>query len=153
MARQVKKWEDAVAAKVDVPLAVSKRALNKEQVKALIERVLREETHSDFAWMNLGSIRDTLPQGQLLDRHIWNIMPFDNEVVVGTFRGKDLPAKLTKGHTIDPERECTLAVSDYTAANQGTDENLGTTGLRFPRDAGPLRDMLIDWFRRQKVVE
>ena len=153
MARQVKKWEDAVAAKVDRPLAVSKRALNKEQVKALIERALREETHSDFAWMNLGSIRDTLPQGQLLDRHIWNIMPFDNEVVVGTFLGKDLLAKLTKGQTIDPEREYTLAVSDYTAANQGTDENLGTSGLRFPRDAGPLRDMLIDWFRKQKVVE
>ena len=153
IARQVKKWEDAVAAKVDRPLAVSKRALNKEQVKALLQRALREETHSDFAWMNLGSIRDTLPQGQLLDRHIWNIMPFDNEVVVGTFRGKDLPAKLTKGHTIDPEREYTLAVSDYTAANQGTDENLGTSGLRFPRDAGPLRDMLIDWFRKQKVVE
>ena len=153
MAREVKKWEDAVAVKVDRPLAVSKHAFNKEQLKALIERALREATHSDFAWMNEGSIRDTLPQGQLLERHIWNIMPFDNEVVVGTFRGKDLPPKVTEGRKIDPEREYTLAVSDYTAANQGTDENLGTTGLRFPRDAGPLRNMLIAWFRNQRVIE
>ncbi len=153
MAREVATWEAAVATQVDRPLGVSKRALNKDQLKALIERALREETHADFAWMNLGSIRDILPQGQLLERHIWNIMPFDNEVVVGTFRGRDLPPKVAGGRKLDPDREYTLAVSDYTAANQGTDENLGTSGLQFPRDAGPLRGMLIDWFRKQKVVE
>ena len=34
----------------------------------------------------------------------------------------------------------TLAVSDFTAANQGTSENLRTTGLAFPGDAGLLRE-------------
>ncbi|MGC9948044.1 MAG: bifunctional UDP-sugar hydrolase/5'-nucleotidase [Bryobacteraceae bacterium] len=153
MAEQVKLWEDKVAAQVDRPLAISTRAFNKAEVKGLIERALREETHSDFAWMNMGGIRDTLPQGQLLDRQIWNIMPFDNDVLIGTFKGRDLPAVVVGGKTIDPDRDYTLAVSDYTAANQGTQENLRTTGLRFPDDAGRMRDILLDWFRKKKVIE
>jgi 5'-nucleotidase/UDP-sugar diphosphatase len=153
MARQVKHWEDEVSAQVDKPLAVSKHAFTQREVKRLIEQALREETHSDFAWMNAGGVRDTLPQGQLLDRNIWNIMPFDNEVVIGTFKGRDLPKVVVGDKTIDPDRDYTLAVSDYTAANQETGENLRTSGLQFPRNAGPLRDLLLDWVRRKKVID
>jgi 2',3'-cyclic-nucleotide 2'-phosphodiesterase (5'-nucleotidase family) len=138
---------------VDRPLATSAHALDKKQVKALIEKALCEETHSDFAWMNSGGVRDVLPKGQLLERHIWDIMPFDNDVVIGSFKGKDLPAKVVGSRKVDPEREYTLAVSDYTAANQQTEENLGTTGLQFPRDVGRMRDLLIDWFRKKKIIE
>jgi len=153
MAQDVRKWEDAVAAQVDRPLATSERAFNKEQVKALIETALRDETHSDFAWMNLEGVRDSLPKGQLLERNIWNVMPFDDDVVIGTFPGKDLPPRVTGGRRIDPGRTYTLAVSDYTAANQETSENLGTTGLQFPRNVGLLRDLLIDWCRKKKVID
>ena len=118
-----------------------------------IEQALREETNSDFAWMNSGGVRDTLPQGQLLDRHIWDIMPFDNEVLIGTFKGRDLPKVVVGDKKIDPEKEYTLAVSDYTAANQGTSENLRTTGLLFPKHAGLMRDLLLDWFRKKKVID
>ncbi len=153
MARQVKHWEDAVTAQVDKPLAVSKRAFSKSEVKRLIEQALRDETHSDFAWMNSGGVRDALPQGQLLDRNIWNIMPFDNEVVIGTFKGRDLPKVVVGDKAIDPDRDYTLAVSDYTAANQETSENLRTSGLKFPKNAGMMRDLLLDWFRKKKVIE
>jgi hypothetical protein len=44
-------------------------------------------------------------------------------------------------------------VSDFTAANQATRENLRTTGLKFPNEVGLLRDMLLDWFRKKKVIE
>jgi 5'-nucleotidase/UDP-sugar diphosphatase len=153
MARQVKHWEDQVTARVDRPLAISKRALNKYEVKRLIELALREETHSDFAWMNSGGVRDTLPQGQLLDRNVWNIMPFDNEVLIGTFKGRDLPKVVVGDKKVDPDGDYTLAVSDYTAANQETGENLRTSGLQFPKDAGVMRDLLLDWFRQKKVID
>ena len=153
VAREVQVWEDKVSAEVDRPLAVAARAFDKTEVKRIIERAMRDETHSDFAWMNSGGIRATLPQGQLLDRHIWNIMPFDNDVVIGTFKGRDLPKVVAGDRKIDPERDYTLAVSDYTAANQQTAENLQTTGLAFPRDAGLLRNILLDWFRKQKVID
>jgi len=93
-----------------------------------------------------------LPQAQLLERHIWNIMPFD-DVVVGTFKGKDLPSVVVGGRQVDPDREYTLAVSDFTAANQGTAANLRTIGLKFPNDVGAMRDLILDWFRKKKVIE
>ena len=89
----------------------------------------------------------------LLVRHIWDIMPFDNEVVVGTFPGGDLPAVVLAGRKVDPDRDYTLAVSDFTAANQGAEDSLGTAGLKFPHEVGLMRDMLIDWFRKTKVIE
>jgi 2',3'-cyclic-nucleotide 2'-phosphodiesterase (5'-nucleotidase family) len=154
VAAQVKHWEDEVTARVDQPLAVSRRAFTKVETKALIERAMREETGADFAWMNLGGVRDLIPQGRLLVRNIWDMMPFDNVVVVGTFKGRDLPAVvIPRDRQIDPGRDYTLAVSDFTAANQGTPENLRTTGLKFPNELGLLRDILIDWFQKKQVIE
>jgi len=153
VAREVKIWEDQVSARVDQPLAMSRRKFTKPEVKQLLERALRDETGADFAFMNLGGVRDTLPEGQLLIRHIWDIMPFDNRVVVGTFKGRDLPPVVLGDRKVDPDREYTLAVSDFTAANQDTHENLRTTGLKFPNDVGLMRDLLIDWFQKKKVIE
>ncbi|HTX39183.1 MAG TPA: bifunctional UDP-sugar hydrolase/5'-nucleotidase [Bryobacteraceae bacterium] len=153
VAAQVQHWESEVTARVDRPLAFSKHAFTKVETKHLIEQALRDETGADFSWMNLGGVRDLVPQGQLLERNIWNIMPFDNTVVVGTFKGKDLPKVVVGDRQIDPNREYTLAVSDYTAANQGTRENLQTTGLQFPHEVGLMRDLLIDWFRKKKIIE
>jgi len=153
VAAVVSKWEGEVSARVDRPLAVSKRPFSAHEVKILIEQALREETGADFAFMNEGSVRDSLPQGQLLERHIWNIMPFDNALVMGTFRGRELPPAVLGGRTVEPEREYTLVVSDYTAANQSTGENLRSTGLKFPHQIAQVRDLLIDWFRKKKVIE
>ena len=153
VAKLVKKWEDEVTHRVDQPLAVSVKAFTRPEVKRIIERAVCEQTGSDFAFMNQGGVRDVLPQGQLLVRHIWNVMPFDNIIVVGRFKGKDLPTVVLGDRTVDPEREYTLAVSDFTAANQGTPENLRKTGLVFDQQLGLMRDILIDWFRKKKVVE
>jgi 5'-nucleotidase/UDP-sugar diphosphatase len=153
VAREVKHWEDEVAARVDQPLAVSKKQFTKVEVKRLIERAMRDESGADFAFMNLGGVRDIVPRGELKVRNIWDIMPFDNTVVVGTFKGRELPPVVVGDRQVDPDREYTLAVSDFTAANQATAENLRTTGLKFPHQVGLLRDLLVDWFRKKKVIE
>ena len=148
----VKRWEDDVTARVDRPLAVSRKNFTKAEVKALMELAMREQTGSDFAYMNSGGVRDVIPEGQVLERHIWNIMPFDNLVVVGKFKGKDLPPRVLNGRTVEPGRDYTLAVTDFTAANQGAPSELGVTGLKFGDDVGLLRDLLIDWCRKKKTL-
>ena len=153
VAAAVKHWEDEVSARVDQPLAVSSRAFDKREVKGMIEQAMRTQTGADFAFMNLGGVRDSVPKGRLLVRNIWNIMPFDNRVVVGRFKGRDLPSVVLGGKQVEPNRYYTLAVTDFTAANQATAENLRTTGLPFPRDAGLLRDVLLDWFRKKKTID
>ena len=153
VAALVDNWEAQVKAVVDRPLAISTRAFTPREIKTLMEKALREETGADFVFINAGGVRDILPKGQLLERNVWNIMPFDNLLVMGTFKGKDLPAVVLDGRKVDPNHEYTLAVSDFTAANQSTDENLRTTGLEFPHQIGMVRDLLIDWFRKKKVIE
>ncbi|HMD70818.1 MAG TPA: bifunctional UDP-sugar hydrolase/5'-nucleotidase [Bryobacteraceae bacterium] len=153
VAREVNRWEAQVSAQVDRPLAVARRAFTRAELKALIEQAMREASGADFAFMNLGGVRDTLPRGQLLERHIWDIMPFDNLLVEGTFKGRDLPAVVVGSRKVDPGREYTLVVTDFTAANQATAENLRTTGLVFPKEVGVVRDILIDWFRAKKTIE
>jgi 5'-nucleotidase / UDP-sugar diphosphatase len=153
VATQVERWEGEVRQRVDQPLAVAARSFNKAQVRDLMEQAMRDETGADFAFVNLGSVRDTLPAGQLLVRHIWNVMPFDNRVVFGKFKGRDLPPAAISGRRVEPEREYTLAVSDFTAANQGAQEQLQSKGLVFNGDGGLFRDLLVDWFRKKKMIE
>jgi 2',3'-cyclic-nucleotide 2'-phosphodiesterase (5'-nucleotidase family) len=153
VAREVKRWEDEVAARVDQPLAVSKRQFTKLEVKRLIEQAMRDQTGANFAFMNLGGVRDLVPKGQLKVRNIWDIMPFDNMVVVGTFKGRELPKVVVGDRQVEPDREYTLAVSDFTAANQGGADSLRATGLQFPNQVGLLRDLLVDWFRKKQVIE
>ena len=114
---------------------------------------MREQTGADFAWVGIGSVRDSLPQGQLLVRHIWNVMPFDNRIVFGKVKGRDLPAVVAGNRRVELDREYTLAVTDFTAANQSAPEELQTTGLVFTGEGGLLRDLLVDWFRKKKVIE
>jgi 2',3'-cyclic-nucleotide 2'-phosphodiesterase (5'-nucleotidase family) len=153
VAAQVKRLEDDVTARVDEPLATARHAFDKRQLKAVMEQAMRDETGADFAFMNAGGVRDVLPAGALLVRHIWNIMPFDNLVVIAHVKGRDLPRVVLGDRKVEPDREYTLAVSDFTAQNQSAPSQLGTTGLVFGDDVGLLRDMLVDWFRKKKVVE
>ena len=153
MAATVAEWEAKVSKIVDVPIGEARRKIAGPDLQRLIERAMVEETGADFAFMNQGGVRDILPQGRLLARNIWNVMPFDNLVVIGRFPGAKLPAVVLDGRTVDPRREYTLAVSDFTAANQSARGELGTTGLVFSQKGPLLRDLLIDWVKKHKVLE
>jgi 2',3'-cyclic-nucleotide 2'-phosphodiesterase (5'-nucleotidase family) len=153
VARDVAHWEAKVSKLVDVPIGEAKRRLEKKDLQALVERAMREQTGSDFAWVNLGNIRDVVPVGRVLARAIWNILPFDNAVVIGKFKGSQLPLKVREGHAIDPDREYSLATTDFTAANQASVDQLGVSGLDFPKTAAMQRDMVIDWIKKQKVLD
>ena len=83
---------------------------------------------------------------------MWNILPFDNYIVMGKFKGSELPPAITKRYPVEPDREYSVATSDFTAANQADKDQLSATGMRFPR-TGPLqRDAFIDWIKKKKVV-
>jgi 5'-nucleotidase / UDP-sugar diphosphatase len=153
VAALVAQWEDKVSQIVDVPVGESRRQIAGPELKRLIERAMKQETGADFAFMNQGGVRDILPKGRLLARQIWNIMPFDNIVEVGRFPGSQIPPVVLDGRTVDPHRQYTLAVTDFTAANEDGPGELHTAGLLFPRKGPLLRDLLIDWVRKQKVIE
>lgn len=148
LSARVRQWEDKVSAIVDKPLGYSDRAYTSRDLKPILEDALREGTGADFAFMNTGGIRDGLPQGPLLLRNAWNIMPFDDEIVWGEFPGRDLPARVTAGHTIDPDKIYRFATTDFIAVNQAAPANLASNGLKFPHNGGLVRDALIAYLRK-----
>jgi 5'-nucleotidase/UDP-sugar diphosphatase len=149
--REVAKWESKVSHIVDVPIGEAKRALSKEDLAPMIEQAMAEAAGADFGFVNAGEIRTTIPAGRLLARKIWEVIPFDNGIVTGRFRGSELPAKITARHPVDPGREYRVVVSTFNADNQAT--ALGGTGLKFS-EAGPLqRDALLNWVKKKKVLE
>jgi 2',3'-cyclic-nucleotide 2'-phosphodiesterase (5'-nucleotidase family) len=152
VAALVAKWEAEVAKIVDVPIGEAAKAFSRPEVRALMERAMAEMTGSQFAFINAGGVRDALPKGRLMARHVWNVMPFDNKVVVGTFKGRQLPPAVTRGRPVDPDRDYRFATSDFNAANQNAPGGFGTTGLVFPEEGGLLRDLFIDWIKKQQVL-
>ena len=153
VAREVARWEGKVTAMMDVPIGEAKRTIRRNEMKTLIEKVLCEMTGADLAFTGLGGVRDELPAGAILVRHIWNIFPFDNKVVVGKFRGSELPAPVTQGRKVDPAKIYTVATNEFAAANQSSPRELNTSGLSFPAEGPLVRDLLIDWVKRKKVIE
>ena len=154
VAREVAKWESKVSKLVDLPIGEStvRMERNNAELRKMVERAMAEQTGSDIAWINTGNLRDTLPKGQILIRNIWNLLPFDNYIVMGKFKGSELPPAITRRYPVEPDREYTVATSDFTATNQSAKEQLDASGLRFPR-TGPLqRDAVIEWIKKKKVV-
>lgn len=132
----------------------------------------------DAAVINIGGIRTNIGQGDILLRHIYEVMPFENELVLVKMTGAQLQGmfdyyletqknnpvsnmvietesrKLSRtligGNTINPTQTYYIATSDYLA--------LGGDNMKF-FNAGEmittgvkLRDMYIDKFRQNSEI-
>jgi 2',3'-cyclic-nucleotide 2'-phosphodiesterase (5'-nucleotidase family) len=152
--RQVKIWEAKVTRMVDIPIGESTRSMSRTDpdLRRMVERAMAEQVGADIAWVNKGNVREGLPQGRIMARDIWNMLPFDNYIVTGKFRGSQLPEAITDRYPVQPDREYVVAITDFEAGNQAAANELNTTGLVFPK-TGPLqRDAVIAWIRKNKTV-
>lgn len=133
----------------------------------------------DMAVVNIGGMRCSWGAGDITFKHVFELMPFDNELVVLTMQGKDIIAlceifaknggegiaglrivahngavKSAKiaGEEIVPEAYYTVATSDY--LSQGND---GMTPLRNSintwKSQKKIRDLYIQYIQQVKVVE
>ena len=133
----------------------------------------------DMAVVNIGGMRCNWGAGDITFRHVFELMPFDNELVVLTMQGKDilelceifaqsggqgvagLRMKAEKGEVqsakiankeIVPEAYYTVATSDY--LSQGTD---GMTPLKnhiqLWKSDKKIRDLYIEYIQQVKIVQ
>ncbi len=56
----------------------------------LICEAMLEYTEADFSFLNLGGVRDDLAKGPITRRDVFEVMPFDNEIVMFEVYGKFL---------------------------------------------------------------
>ncbi len=133
----------------------------------------------DMAVVNIGGMRCNWGAGDITFRHVFELMPFDNELVVLTLQGKEILAlcelfaayggqgvaglrmKAVKGamksakideKDIAPEAYYTVATSDY--LSQGND---GMTPLKnyqsIWKSERKIRDLYIEYIQQVKTVE
>ncbi|GAB3563802.1 5'-nucleotidase [Spirosoma luteolum] len=130
----------------------------------------------DCSHLNYGGIRNNLPEGPITTGSIFEVMPFDNQLVVMTLKGTmlqqlldhfangnklvvgGLRAKIQDGHatavqftngrTLQPDQTYTVALSDY-IADGGDNANFLKNAVRRENINYLIRDALIDYFRQQ----
>lgn len=151
VAQLVASWETKVAEKLEVVIGESKRDFpTRSSLQSVFERAIREQLGVDIAYQNPGGVRDTMVRGPIRERKIWELMPFDNALVWGKFKGSELPEVIRKRQTIDPDKEYTFATNDFIAET----ENVQRWGnLNFTEKGPMIRDLMIEWVRKVKVIE
>jgi 2',3'-cyclic-nucleotide 2'-phosphodiesterase (5'-nucleotidase family) len=150
VAKRVDAWEAEVAERADVAIGEARRHLPHDEVRTLVEQALRETMQADLAYVNPGGIRDALPRGSILVRHVWNVMPFDNHVVVGEFAGRELPRWLAAERGLEPDRTYRLVTMDFCVA---TWRDRGTADLAVTDTGLLVRDVIVEWIRKRGVLE
>jgi 2',3'-cyclic-nucleotide 2'-phosphodiesterase (5'-nucleotidase family) len=132
----------------------------------------------DAALINIGGIRTTIGKGDILLKSVFEVMPFENEVIIVKMKGTDLQGlfdyyaktqvnnpvshlyietnngQLTKtlinGKAVNPTQDYYIATSDYLALG-GDNMKFFAKGESIPTGI-KLRDLFIDYFKKNPEV-
>jgi 2',3'-cyclic-nucleotide 2'-phosphodiesterase (5'-nucleotidase family) len=155
--RVVAEWEARASAMVDVPIGRATRKIGRGEMLALVKTAMRDAGGAELAYLGEGGIRDQLPEGELLARHVWNVLPFDDELVTVALSGRQVvelqdrvleDAQISDPATLDPDRTYRLVSTGYYAArwaDSGVELDWTSTGI-------VLRDTVIDWIKARGSV-
>lgn len=146
--RIVDRWEARVTEVVDIPIARAERTYDRGQVRQLVERALRDATGARIAYTQEGWIRDEIPAGTVLLRNVWNLMPFDNAVVLVRFAPGGLPPELAGWPELASDPTQPIATADY-EAERWRDRGLEPEVTVLDLD---LRSVIVEAIRREGVL-
>ncbi len=132
----------------------------------------------DAALINIGGIRTTIGKGDILLKSVFEVMPFENEVIIVKMKGSDLQGlydyyaktqvnnpvshlyietnngQLTKtlinGKAVNPVQDYYIATSDYLALG-GDNMKFFAKGESIPTGI-KLRDLFIEYFKKSPEV-
>lgn len=151
--------------------------LNDLLTDALLQQAtLRYGKPIDCAHLNFGGIRNNLPEGNITTGSVFEVMPFDNQLVVITVSGEILRQLLNhfagsnklvigglrakvhngqvqdvtfaNGRTLQPNETYVVALSDY-IADGGDNVTFLKNATKRENINYLIRDALIDYFRQQ----
>ncbi len=143
----VNHYESQVAERVNQTITHSTRAYSSDELQPILEDMLKVALQADLGFYNRGGIRDSLPEGPISARMIWNIEPFGNSLVRLNIKGSDLLILLSQeqklhhaADSIDPDQRYDLATNSFIGSHAklafGDSVTLQDTGLM-------IRDVLI----------
>lgn len=190
--RIITPYKNALEGKMNTKISYTPVDLNKNGDNSNLGNLLADFTLSgaqewaqknnrpaiDAAVINIGGIRSTIGKGDVLTKHVFEVMPFENEVVVMKMKGSDLAGlfnyyaensknnpvaglkivtnngmvetALVGGKAVDPAKDYYIATSDYLALG-GDNMKFFTKGEMLLTGL-KLRDVFLDYFKRNTVI-
>ncbi|CAD7801064.1 Mannosylglucosyl-3-phosphoglycerate phosphatase [Chryseobacterium aquaeductus] len=132
----------------------------------------------DAALINIGGIRTTIGKGDILLKNVFEVMPFENEVIIMKMKGSDLQGlfdyyaknqknnpvshlyietnngalskNLINGNPVNPTQDYYIATSDYLAL--GGDNMKFFSKGEYIATGIKLRDLFIEYFKNDKEI-
>ena len=68
----------------------------------LIGRAMMDKTHADFAMVNSGGVRDSIPAGVISYKHVLKVLPFGNTICTVELTGNELQDYLNAAAKMSP---------------------------------------------------
>ncbi|HLA55056.1 MAG TPA: 5'-nucleotidase [Flavobacterium sp.] len=141
----------------------------------------RENKKIDMCLLNFGGIRSIIPKGNITTRTAFEIMPFENSVIVTELKGEEILEMISyiitekkahpisglafkigtdkiaediriNGQAFDPYRTYLVVTSDY-LVNGGDNMNFFRKSLHNYDLDYKLRNVLIDYFREKDTIK
>lgn len=171
-------YDEALTAEMNVVIGSSEISMSKARPEGTLSNFVADlvfketaklpDCSPDFCLLNHGGLRAPLPEGDIKVEHIFQLMPFENEVVLVTVTGDKIaeiasylnysggepvsqievslgerPEITLQRETIDPSKNYTIVTSDYLA--KGGDKMYFFNDPENLQKTGiKLRDMILD---------
>jgi 2',3'-cyclic-nucleotide 2'-phosphodiesterase (5'-nucleotidase family) len=89
-------WKQKLDAALGEVIGFSQSGIAQEsaQMAAWLTTALKEQFKADVALVNRRGVRQSLPKGPITKATVWDLLPFENEVVVAQVKGDALRAAL-----------------------------------------------------------
>ncbi len=156
-------WKAKLDEALGAPIGFTKTGIEQDsaEMATWLTTALKERFKTDLALANRKGVRQGLPDGAITGASLWDLVPFDNEVVIVKLNGEQVQAAADnlearfaglKGLKLDPKKTYTVATSDYLY--------LGGDGFKLQEaDAAPtqtkvsIQAALIEWTKAKQSSE
>ena len=189
----IKPYKDGLEGKMNKKISYTKVDLNKSGDNSNLGNLLSDYTFEgadewarkngipggvDCALINVGGIRSTIGAGDILTKSIYEVMPFENEVLIVKMKGSDLKGlfdyylttqknnpvshlyietdngmtvkELVNGKEVDPAKDYYIATSDYLAMG-GDNMSFFSKGTMISTGI-KLRDLFLEKFQANPQI-
>lgn len=173
-------YDKALTAEMNVVIGNLKVGMSKGRPESLLSNFMAdlvfeeiselENFKADFCLLNLGGIRAPLPSGDIKVKHIYELMPFENEVVIVEVKGEKIqeiadylnytggepvsniqlklgsePKLTISGREITTDETYHIVTSDYLAKG-GDKMYFFNDPVSLTKSGIKIRDMILDYF-------
>lgn len=147
----IREWEKKVSDIVDRPLGTAETDLSPRDMLDIAEAAFIEATGADYAHQNSGGTRGGIAKGEFTYRTIWNIFPFENQLVTATCKGKDLPDGFYGLQPAEPEKTYTLVTNSF-IRDQWERYRPEHSNVKWQEINMTLRDSVIRYIEKRKKI-